>query len=333
MALDGSILSRAKQTIARRRQDNENEQRRRTVKIYNEIPKIRTIDEDIRRTMTDVLSAVLNKSPDAQKTVESLGEQNLYLQDERKKALTGAGYPADYLDDKFSCPLCNDTGYVGTKLCSCLMDEYKKEQNREITSLMHLTDESFDTFDLKCYKNEYDETFKANPRQHMSAVFKICKLYAEEFGEGRRNLLMTGAPGLGKTFLSACIARTVANSGKYSVVYRTCGEICTAYENARFSHDEEQENAKAELARYRSCDLLIMDDLGTELTTAMTIASLYDLINTRLLNGGKTVITTNLKLEAIAARYSPQIASRLSGDYQVLAFCGEDIRHQRKRYE
>ena len=167
----------------------------------------------------------------------------------------------------------------------------------------------------------------------MSVVFNVCRLYAEEFGTGRRNLLMTGSPGLGKTFLSACIARTVATSGKYSVVYRTCGEICTAYENARFGHDEEQDNAKTELTRYRTCDLLIVDDLGTELTTAMTIASLYDLINTRLLNGAKTVITTNLELDTIAARYSPQIASRLSGDYQVLAFCGDDIRHQKKRYE
>ena len=332
MALDGIILSRAKQIIAERRQKAENELLRKTAAIYAEIPQIKTIDDDIRSTMSDTFSAVLNKSQDTEKIVSALAQKNLDLQDARRKALSAAGYPEDYLDFRYFCPKCEDSGYVGTKPCSCLMDEYSKEQNREITSLMHLTNESFDTFNLNYYKNEYDEKLKINPRKHMSAVFDACRKYAESFGDGYKNLFLTGPTGVGKTFLSACIARTVAARRIYSVVYRTAGEVFADYETARFNHGDERENAIAELNRYRNCDLLILDDLGTELTTAMTVASLYDLINGRLLNGKKTVISSNLSLENIAQRYSPQISSRLSGDYQVLPFCGEDIRLLKKRF-
>ncbi len=135
-------------------------------------------------------------------------------------------------------------------------------------------------------------------------------------------MFFTGAPGLGKTYLSACIAKTVFENG-HSVVYTTAAKAFSAFEKAHFDRDEE---AKAETERLLGCDLLILDDLGTEMTTSFTVSSLYELVNTRLIMGKKTIISTNLSVSDISARYSAQIASRIGGEYLTMQFYGEDIR-------
>ena len=161
----------------------------------------------------------------------------------------------------------------------------------------------------------------------------MCVEYARKFGANSMNLFFVGEPGLGKTFLSACIARVVAESGN-SVVYDMASSVFAKFEDAKFARNDDTAEARAEvraeIKRYLECDLLILDDLGTEMTTAFTVSALYELINTRLVAGKKTIISSNLPLQELQRRYSKQIMSRLEGDYEVLTSAGDDIRKKRK---
>ena len=161
----------------------------------------------------------------------------------------------------------------------------------------------------------------------MEKTFQTCRRYAQFFTEKSGNLLLSGDTGLGKTFLSACIARTVADRG-YSVVYESAGRLFTNLERAKFANDE---SAREACRRYNECDLLIVDDLGTEMPGQFTTAALYGLINDRLLAAKPMIVSTNLTVDDMLKRYSPQIASRLRGSFERVAFLGEDIRIQKNR--
>ena len=164
----------------------------------------------------------------------------------------------------------------------------------------------------------------------MTRVVAVCEGFARQFPSyPLKNLLLSGGTGLGKTFLSGCIAREVSERG-FSVVYDTAISLFAAFESRKFSRDmEEGRQARDETRRYLHCDLLILDDLGSELTTPFVQSALYELINSRLLADKRTIISTNLSIEQIAARYTPQIASRIEGLFQELTFYGEDIRLKR----
>jgi len=206
---------------------------------------------------------------------------------------------------------------------------YKEEQKASLTNLFKLGDETFDNFNLLFY----DETLVTDsgtifPRESMKIVFDTCVEYAHKFGEGSQNLLFLGATGLGKTYLSACIARVVAERG-HSVVYDMATVIFSKFEDVKFSRTDDLEDKRDEIKRYLECELLIIDDLGTELVTAFTVATLYEVINTRLITGKSTIVSSNLTVDDLYSRYSEQIASRLEGEYHVLKFYGDDVRKKK----
>ena len=216
-------------------------------------------------------------------------------------------------------------------MCRCLQKLCAQEQIRELSKLLDLGEQSFDTFRMDYYSQTPWPGRGASPRENMELVYEVCLNYAQKFGRFYfKNLFLSGAPGLGKTFLSACIARTVSENG-FSVVYDTAGNVFAQFEARKFQRDSDDgREAKDETRRYLNCDLLILDDLGSELTTQFTQSALYELVNTRLVAGRNTVISSNLTLEEAARRYSPQIASRLEGEYHVLHFFGDDIRLLKK---
>ena len=230
-----------------------------------------------------------------------------------------------------ACPLCRDTGWQGAKMCRCLRQLCAQEQIKELSKLLDLGEQSFDTFRLDYYSQTPYPGRGASPRGNMELVYDVCLSYATKFGRfAIKNLFLSGAPGLGKTFLSACIARTVSENG-FSVVYDTAGNVFAQFEARKFLRDSPNGlDARDETRRYLNCDLLILDDLGSELTTQFTQSALYELVNTRLVGEKHTVISSNLSMEEAARRYAPQIASRLDGEYHVLHFFGDDIRLLRK---
>ena len=299
----------------------------RRQRIYREVPRLEEIEQQLRGTMGRIMAQALRRGEDPVPAIQRLRAENLSLQQERAQLLTAHGYPADALVDKPRCVLCGDTGYCGGRICACLQKYYAQEQIRSLSSLLDVGSQSFDTFGLEWYDTRPGESGRS-PRQLMERNLATCQRYAAEFGEKQANLLLDGAPGLGKTFLSACIARVVSEDG-FSVVYDTAVHVFARCEAAKFRADEEPD-AAVDVRRFESCDLLILDDLGTEMATGFVQSALYQLVNGRLLAGKSTIISTNLTPAQIESRYGAAIWSRLQGEYTVLPFAGEDIRRLKR---
>ena len=330
MPYDGKILARARAELARQRQENEEEQNRRTSLAYSRAEQLSMLDAKLRAQMTDLVRITLSKRPDMQQKIRELEAENLELQAQRAEMLVDAGFPMDYLDEHYNCEKCHDTGVFENRPCSCLERIYNRLLTEELSPLIRSGSESFENFDLSFYPAEYDFSLSASPREVMRLVWQRCKNFADDFPGDVTNLLMQGGTGLGKTYLSACIARVVSEKG-YSVCYDSAASAFEAFEKQKFSRDpEEAERASGRVSRMLDCDLMILDDLGTEMTTSLTISALYTLINTRIINRKPVIISTNCSGEELAKKYTPQICSRIAGEFLTLPFCGNDIRLLKK---
>ena len=321
MALDGKLLARARENLENIHADNVAEHYLRQEKIYSRIPEIERIDTRLRTQMAELVGLTLRGGAELNAAIKALEDESLALQAKKAELLVERGYEMDYLDDIFSCKTCRDTGYFGGKMCSCLKAMYNAEVTRELGTLLKNSDECFEKFDLSLY---------GDARESMEIVYNTCREYANSFSDRSMNLMFQGGTGLGKTFLSACIARVVAGNG-HSVCYDTASSALEAFETKKFSRDAQAaENAAVKVERMLDCELMILDDLGTEMPTPMSVSALYTLINTRLVNGRKTVISTNLTDAELSKRYNPQICSRLEGEFTKLPFFGSDIRLTKK---
>ncbi len=321
--MDGQLLARARARKEEIRQSRMAEEERRRELAYGRIPELRRIDSRLRELVGEIVAFVGGGG----RPVEEIRAESLDLQARRAELLAAHGWSAEWLDSVWDCPKCRDTGYVEGHMCACLKALYEQERKKDLSSLLKLGSESFETFDLSWYDNRADEN-GVSPRRQMNMVFGFCRDYANHFGEFSVNLLFHGGTGLGKTFLSACIARVVSQKG-YSVVYETAVSALAAFENQKFRGGED--NADARVERILSCDLLILDDLGTEMITEFSKSALYTIVNSRLIAGKKTIVSTNLDPDSLGRVYTPQLASRLQGEYQDLLFVGQDIRLQRKK--
>ena len=330
MAYDGKVMRLALQRFEEDRQRRQAQYQERRERIFARQPRLREIDGELRSTMSRIITSALRHGTDPRSAVAVLRDENLSLQAEKRELLQKMGLPEDALEETPACALCGDTGYRNGRVCRCLRGYYAREQQKELSRMLDLGHQSFDTFSTDWYPDRYDPNIGVTVREHMETVYDICGDFAHQFGKRPANLLLFGAPGLGKTHLSAAIAREVSEKG-FSVVYDTAGNIFAQFDTRKFQRDSDDgREARDETRRYLNCDLLILDDLGSELTTQFTQSVLYELINTRLVAGRHTVISSNLSMEEAARRYSPQIASRLEGEYHVLHFFGEDIRLLKK---
>lgn len=325
MGYSKEVVQRARARLAQAKEDRESENRQHLAEAYDRVPRIRQIDILLRRTMAMAAQAVFASGGDVQTAMEEARQQNQTLQQERAW-LIETNFEEGFLDETPICDRCGGYGYVGSAMCECLTELCRQEQKKELT-LLSGGKESFSQFRLDYYPDRIDPKFGASPRAIMERNFRTCRSYANAFTENSGNLLFIGGTGLGKTFLSACIARAVADKG-YSVVYESASHLFNKLEQAKFNPSEE---SRREAEKFTTCDLLIVDDLGTEMPGQFVTAALYNLVNDRLLSGAPMVISTNLNVEEINRRYSPQIASRLHGNFTRLTFVGEDIRIQKNR--
>lgn len=328
MAYDGKVLRRATLRFDEDKQRRQQQQRRRQQQVYQQCPELEGIQREIRGTMGEIIASALRRGTDPLPAIRVIRDKNLSLQRRRAELLAQLGYPEDYLSEKPRCPLCGDTGYRGDGLCSCLKKYYAQEQIRELSRMLDIGSQSFDTFELDWYSPDRG-SLPRSPRENAQRNLNLCRDFAARFRPGRENLLLFGAPGLGKTFLSACIARVVSEDG-FSVVYDTAGHVFSQFESAKFRRDDDGDTAGEDVERCMNCDLLILDDLGTEMTTSFVQSALYQLLNGRLLAGKSTVISTNLDPEELGRRYGAPLLSRLEGEYQLLPFVGTDIRRLKR---
>ncbi len=320
MPYSTQIVRRARARLAQAKADRESENQEHLARAYAAVPRLRQIDFELRRTMAQAAQAVFSEGGDVMQAMARAREENLALQREREE-LIEANFEEGFLDDSPICDRCGGDGYVGSRMCECLSELCRQEQKKQLQVLFSGR-ESFDTFRLDYYPDRIDPTTGLNIRAIMERTLRTCRRYAASFSYKSGNLLLSGDTGLGKTYLSACIARTVTDAG-YSVAYESAPHLFARLERAKFEADEQ---ARQDSEQYAACDLLIIDDLGTEMPGQFVNSSLYTLLNDRILAGKPTIISTNLTSDALSKRYPPQIASRMRGSFQRVAFVGDDIR-------
>lgn len=303
-----------KAEIERRRLAAEAEADARSAELREKSSEIADIDSELSGTGMRLFKAAL-----VGEDLTPLKERNQELNRRKRELILSLGYPEDYAEVRYTCPHCKDTGYIGgTKVCSCLKEELIKATIASSGIGNLIEKQSFDNFELGLYK-ENDRLYKM-----MSSNLEAAKSFAKNFKEKPANMLFVGKTGTGKTHLSTAIAREVIKSG-FDVIYDTTQNIISDFETDRFKNAYSQAEPLSD--KYMECDLLIMDDLGTEFATPFTISCIYNLINTRQNRGLSTIISTNLDQKELSSRYEDRICSRLLGsDYRVLAFGGPDRR-------
>ncbi len=325
MSYSADILTRAKGILAQQKADAQSRYNQRLQEAYEKMPRLREIDKQLRLSMSLAAKTVFAEGGDPQAAMEELKQANLALQQERK-AILAENFPENFLEEEVVCSHCGGSGYLGSNMCACLAKLCRQEQMKTLTRLTR-GGENFSDFRLDYYPDTVDRNVGVSPRVLMQKNLQIAQRYARDFAPGSGNLLFCGYTGLGKTFLSACIAGEVANKG-CSIAYESAPELFAKLEKNRFNPDD---TTRVECEKFSSCDLLIIDDLGTEMPGNFVTAALYALLNERLLAGKSMLISTNLNNEEIAKRYSPQIASRLQGEFTNLPFMGQDIRALKAR--
>ncbi len=326
MKFSEDVYIKAEAELKKRRDNAEQLAEMRRKQILNKHPELLEIENIIRNAALEVIKGISSgKAVD----VKGLSEKNLNAQKEKAELLTKNGYPEDYLEPQYSCKLCNDSGILNGKLCSCHLEILKKISMSEYSCSSILAVSTFDTFDLKYYSTEKYSNPEENifldysPREYMEASFDFLKSYAENFKPGANSFFFTGATGLGKTHLSLAVMNKVTEKG-YSVFYGSADNIIKQMEKERFGRsngdiEEEIENA----------DLLIIDDLGTEFKTAFSETAVYQIINNAILNGKPMIISSNLSIDELEERYGQRVVSRLNS-FEVVNFIGTDIRQIKK---
>ena len=252
--------------------------------------------------------------------IAPLKKRNQELNFRRKDIIESLGYPRDYTEVKYSCPLCNDTGFIDIKMCTCFKRLLTEENIKSSGMGRLLEEQSFENFNISHYADN-EESYR-----RMEGNLKAAKAYAASFGRGSRarNLLLMGKTGTGKTHISTSIAKVVIEMG-YDVLYESTQNIVAAFENDRFRSGYGPSESQSD--KYLSCDLLILDDLGTEFANQFTVSCLYNLFNTRRNRGLATIVSTNLTADELVTKYDDRIYSRIVGsDYTVLFFEGKDHR-------
>ncbi len=225
-------------------------------------------------------------------------------------------------EPRYSCTACSDTGFVGGQDCSCLTARIIEENFKNSNIGSALKNQTFSNFSLDFYSSEIMPPYPISPRSHMQKVLTTCKEFAFNFDDAKKSLLMTGGTGLGKTFLSTSIARELLLSGK-SVIYISAVDFFKRIEKSRFDKED------TDVDLFFGCDLLIIDDLGTEAPSGYTTAVFSDILDRRVVTDKKMILSTNHKITEIEKLYGQRIYSRISGYFDHLLFFGKDIRVQK----
>jgi DNA replication protein DnaC len=296
--------------------------RERMAEIHQKIPAIAAIDSELANTGILIMEEIRAGKEGLTERLENIRLDNEHLQAERRQILKSWGYPPDYTDVHYECPKCQDTGIDGLKMCSCMRFALTMA-GFESSGLGRLFEfQNFDTFSLRFYNSD------PKVYEHMSKILTICYQYAETFDKKtRENVLLMGKTGLGKTHLSTAMAGVIIERG-FEVVYESAQNLFDDYSAERFGRTVS--GRTADTARYGQCDLLIIDDLGTESSNSFTVGCLYNLINSRIMEGKPMLINTNLGTDELKSRYGDRIFSRLFGEFNVYQFLGTDIRMQKR---
>lgn len=307
----------------KRQLENRHELEKRIKHIYSILPEMKEIDDQI--VSNSIQSAKLSLMGDDH-SLNSLADRNMDLSMRKIEILTENGYPSNYLMPTYQCEDCKDTGYINNEKCHCFKQAivdllYSQSNIKEI-----MQQENFSTFRYDLYTDSYiEETTNLTPLANIKKVVASCKEYIDNFDTSYSNLLLYGNAGVGKTFLANCIAKELLDRS-HTVIYLTAFQLFDILEKNKFNRDQEKEEANEQFEYILDCDLLIIDDLGTELNNSFVTSQLYLCINERHLRKKSTIISTNLSWDNLNTNYSERIFSRIASNYRLLKIVGDDIR-------
>lgn len=328
MGYSNSVYKAASDILHERRLNAEKAAERRKEEVYERFPRVKELERQISMGGIKTARAVL-AGGDVKKAVSKLRDQDLAMQAEVKRILTDNGYPANYFEPKYFCKKCEDKGYYDingkTVRCSCMKSALVTCACAELNRYAPLSLSTFESFDLEYYDKSINPKVKTSPYEHMSKVFRLCQNYADNFSKNSESILMSGETGLGKTHLSLAIANEVIKKG-YGVVYASAPPIISKLEKEYFSSDKDD----SLFSMLADCDLLIIDDLGTEFYSQFAVSQFYNLFNSRMLSNKPIIINTNLTITELKEKYTDRFVSRICGNARQLDFLGRDIRIRRK---
>lgn len=332
MGFNSKINQKADEILNNKRLEALHNQDRMRSIVYSQFPRLQEIEQQLIIIGSETAKAVLNGGSAVEMT-KKLAKESLALQSEARDILVSHGYKEDALEPHFSCTKCNDIGRYDdekgrTVLCDCLKkiridvacDELNKSSPLELSS--------FDNFSLDYYDMDIQEDKQVSPYERMSKVLAYCKKYARTFSLDSPSIMMRGATGLGKTHLSLAIANEVIQNG-FGVIYVSAPMLLSTLEKSHFKYDYDTEEET--INSLVTCDLLIIDDLGTEFQSSYSTSTIYNIFNSRLLNRKPTIMNTNLTLKDLEKSYSPRFVSRVMGNCAKIDFLGRDIRRPRPR--
>ncbi len=317
MGYDKKVATSARAELTRRKQDAESLAAANLQDFFLRCPQAAALKQQMAQNGVAAARAVL-AGGDVRAALEKLKAQGLSLNRQYEELLRQNGLSRQDVTPQYTCPLCQDTGFVDGKMCQCYRLLRKQAAYRQLSDGLPLAASTFQSFSLAYYQG--------NPQayQQMQAVLQTCQSYASRFRPHSSSLLFWGGTGLGKTHLSLAIANTALDKG-FGVVYGSVQGFTSAFEKERFDRDDSN-TADA----LKGCDLLILDDLGAEGATNYLNAVLYDVVNCRMLASRPTIISTNLNLRALESRYGQRFTSRVFGSYSLLEFMGQDVRQQKR---
>ncbi|GAA0178169.1 ATP-binding protein [Clostridium sediminicola] len=299
------------------RSANKSEQKKRKEEIQKLIPIIPTIQRQIGKLCVKLTLNTINNIENREDSLNTIKNEITNLKIKKSELLVENGYPIDYLDEIYSCNKCKDTGFIGTRKCICFNKKLVKLYYKDSELSSVLKRENFNTFTYDYFSNRRVENKPKTPRKNMEEIFPRALNYAESFNEKSENLLFYGEPGTGKTFLTHCIAKELLDRG-FFVLYRTAENLFRDLRDIRLNNNSNLENLLL------NCDLLIIDDLGTEQISRFTKTELFNLLNTKLLSNKKMLVSTNYSLDELMSTYTDRITSRLLGNFHIFNFYNDD---------
>lgn len=324
MAFEQEIYKKVAGDLEALRMTEVKERNERLNEVYEKCAQVREIDEEITRVGSNAALEILNNPQKSEEIAADLKESMAMLAELRTRKLCEAGFAADYTDMRYHCSICKDEGYADGRQCECFKARLIKESYKQ-SSLYKLFDtQNFESFDISLFSDTVDKQAGISQKEAMSEALAVCKSFTKSFADTNDNLFFYGGVGLGKTFLSTCIARELINAG-YSVYYQSSAKLFSIYSDhlfGRIGADEGMSMRKS----VAECDLLIIDDLGSEAANAQTVSFLFELVNDRILSGKKMVISTNYSISEIAKVYSERLHSRILEHFVPIRFFGEDVR-------
>ena len=321
MAYSKETYKKAEQELAQRRSRALAEREEHHRIAVETAPEILEAEEKMSRAGLATIKAIGMGAADAKEYIQTLSEINLEAQAQRRLLLKSNGFPEDWLDVHYTCKKCEDKGFVSGIMCGCFKELLKSIEYEKLCSKIPVGNCRFDNFKL----DYYPDGAGTSPKKRMESVLNYCKAYAADFSRRSPSLLLYGKTGLGKTHLSLAIAGNAVEEG-YGVIYSSAQNLFNKLEKDKFG----KADANTEEA-ILDCDLLIIDDLGAEFTTQFTVSALYNIVNSRELEGKPTIISTNLMPEQLTKAYGERIASRILSNYVMLYFDGSDIRQIKTR--